>query len=155
MVRGGRRLKLKLLGCRKYRKLSYVRRDRELSVGEELFLEKHLTVCNTCELEASYGMIALDLLKQITLEAEPKPNFNDRLLRRLKIENLKTSARYWSPAFIGAAVAGLVVLAALQMIAQPSQLPSLHLRGNEARNFTTPAFPQTIEHAQYRSVIDQ
>jgi acyl dehydratase len=123
-----------------------------LIAKEELFLDKHLAVCTKCEPEAVHGMMALDLLRKCALEAEPRPNFDERVLRRFKAESLKVSVRYWSPAFIGAAVAGLVVLAALQMIAQPSQLPSLHLRGGEARNFTTPAFPQTIDNAKYRGV---
>ncbi len=83
---------------------------------------------------------ALDILRMEALEAETKENFDERLLRRHKVASVRSSIRYWKPALMGAAVAGLVVLAAMQMIAQSSHLPSFKVPASEAR-LSSPAIP--------------
>ena len=52
---------------------------------------------------------------------------------------------------IGAGVAGLVILAALQMIAQSSRLPSISVPGGEAR-LVTPQFPNSLENVNYNRI---
>jgi len=74
------------------------------------------------------------------MEPMAAENFDERILRRHKVETVRAGVRYWSPAMMGAAVAGLVVLAAMQMIAQSSKLPSFKVPGSEAR-LSSPAIP--------------
>jgi hypothetical protein len=136
------------LACRKYRRLSYEVLDRALNPREEAYLERHEARCYECQMQVEEGLGALAALRMETLEPEPRPYFDERVLRRLKVQTGRTGIAYWSPAVIGGAVASLVVLAALQMIAQSSRLPSFHVPGGEAR-LVTPAFP-TIENAVFR-----
>jgi len=144
---------VKLFGCRKYLRLSYDARDRELKPREERFLSRHSAVCEPCSHVAEEGAFALNLLRACVIEPEVKHNFDERVIRRLRVQTVGTSLRYWSPAIIGAGVAGLVILAALQMIAQSSKLPSFHVPGGEARlTNTMPAFPPSLETANYRHI---
>lgn len=143
-------MNLRVFGCRKYRKLYYDRRDRKLSVREQGFMSKHEAVCPNCERRMQIAVVALNMLRQEALEGCARPNFEDRVLRRFRVETVRGSFGYWSPAVLGAAVAGLVVLAALQMIAQPSRLPSFQVRSGEAR-LSSPAFPN-LSNSDYHSV---
>ena len=137
-------MNLRFLSCRKYRRLSYIQRDRDLNVSEVRFMGEHETVCDICAPQMQLGFSALNMLRDSAMEPEYKPTFDERVIRRVKVETVRASMRYWSPAMIGAAVAGLVVLAAMQMIAQSSQLPSFHVPNGEARVYT-PAFPHTLD----------
>jgi len=142
-------VKSRVFGCRKYRKLCYDRRDRWLAPKEMSFMSRHEAVCPTCERRMQVAVVALNMLRQETLEAGTRPNFDERVLRRFKVESMRLSLNYWSPALIGAAVGGLVVLAAMQMIAQSSHLPSFRVPAGEAR-LSSPAFPN-LETSDYQS----
>lgn len=83
---------------------------------------------------------AFNMLRSEAFEAMPLANYDDRLLRKHKLQTVRASVSYWSPAMLGAAVAGLVVLAAMQMIAQSSHLPSFKVPASEAR-LSSPAIP--------------
>ena len=62
--------------------------------------------------------------------------FNVRLLRNWKVANGRSSIRYWMPAFIGASIASLSLLAALQMLSQPASMqPIRQLKGDAAQRF--------------------
>jgi hypothetical protein len=133
-------MNLNMFGCKKFQKLSYDLRDRELTPKELGFLQKHETTCQECGKSMELASMALDMLKTQALEPELCPNFESKVIRQYRIELKRTSLRYWSPAVVGAAVAGLVVLAAMQMIAQSSQLPSFKVPAGEAR-LSKPAIP--------------
>ena len=131
-------------GCGKYRWLSYEAIDRDLSEHELDFVARHESGCARCEKHMDKGFAALNMLRGQTLEAAPKAGFDERVLRRYRVISVRASLRYWSPAMIGAAVAGLVILAALQMITQSSQISAFSAPRGEAR-LSTPAFPDTLE----------
>jgi anti-sigma factor RsiW len=128
------------MGCGRYRKLHYAARDRSLSDRELEFLERHETACPECAKSMRHATDALDFLRMSALEPETTTNFNDRILRRHKVESVRASVRYWSPAMLGAVAAGLTLLAAMQMIAQSSHLPIFKVPASEAR-LTSPAIP--------------
>ncbi|HZH97914.1 MAG TPA: hypothetical protein VEX38_03005 [Fimbriimonadaceae bacterium] len=128
----------RLFGCRKFKRLSNETLDREPSASEARFLFRHRSVCRPCREEEEAGAQALDMLRSSALDVEPRPNFDERLLRRLKIQSVRTSLTFWSPAVLGAAVAGFLLLAALQMVAQSGNLPQFKLPGGEAKRIANP-----------------
>ncbi len=139
----------RFFGCGRYRWLAYEALDRDLSEHEQEFFAQHEASCRRCEQHMAKGFAALNMLRGQALEASPKASFDERVLRRYRVISVRSSLRYWSPAMIGAAVAGLVILAALQMISTTSQLPAFSAPRGEAR-LSTPAFPDSLESNSLR-----
>lgn len=139
---------MKRLACCKYRRLSEIADMRLLSASEELFLSSHARTCGTCAGENEQFQLAMNMLRGAELEVTPSRNFNDRLIRRIKVQQVKGSVRYWSPMFVGAALAGLVLIASLHMITASSQLPSIRFgNGNNPetkRETRSSAYPDPI-----------
>jgi len=106
--------------------------DRELSPREEAFLQKHRLACADCNCAQSQSSIALNFLRAATIEVDVHPQFEERVIRRLKVQRTRESLRYWSPAVAGAFIAGLAVVAALQMITRSSDLPHFRIPGAES-----------------------
>lgn len=131
------------MSCRRFQRLVNEGYDRELSAREERFMEAHRLSCEKCEEHELQGCMSLNMLKDCALEPEPSPNFDDRVVRLVKLQTKRANIRYWSPALIGAAAAGIVLLAALQIVSRPSQLPQLNQPASEARRIHTglPSFP--------------
>jgi hypothetical protein len=77
--------------------------------------------------------LALTVLRSATLEPEVSPHFDDRVVRKIKLDSAKQSIRYWSPALVGAGIAFVAILAALQIASDPGQARTAHLPGGEAR----------------------
>lgn len=139
-------MKFRLFGCRRFRKLVNDAFDRELGAREDTFMAKHRKVCQPCRAAEGQSNMAINMLRSLAMEAEPTPAYEDRLIRRWRLQSVRAGFNYWSPAFFGAAIAGVAILAALQMITQSSRLPQVPLQGsgNEARRITTggPQFPE-------------
>lgn len=73
------------------------------------------------------------MLRMAVLEPEVAPLFEDRIIRRLKVQQVKESLNYWSPALIGACIASIVVFVTLHLVSTPSKLDRAHLPNGEAR----------------------
>ncbi len=67
--------------------------------------------------------MALNMLREIKLEPEVSPQFDQRVLRRLRVQNSREGFSYWSPALVGAAIAAVTLLGALQLIAHSPSTP--------------------------------
>lgn|GEM_PF-1136737 len=122
-------MNFRLFGCTKYKRLSHERFDRDLSLAEREFIAKHRAVCSECRVVEAQGNTALNMLRMAAAE-EPEfegafatDHFEERVIRRLQIQTARESVRYWSPAFVGAAIAGLIVLTALQLVSVGSSGP--------------------------------
>jgi hypothetical protein len=74
------------------------------------------------------------MLRMATLEPEVAPMFEDRVIRRLQVQQVKESLNYWSPALIGACIASIVVFVTLHLVSTPSKLDRAHLPNGEARS---------------------
>ena len=94
--------------CSKFRRLTSDDRDGRLSDAERRFTESHRLSCASCKSFESQTACALDLLTASRFEIEVGDNFNARILRSVQVSSGKDSWRYWSPALIGAGVAGLL-----------------------------------------------
>lgn len=124
---------MRLFGCAKFRRLSSEEVDRALTEGEFSFMAKHRVVCPSCASFESLSATALGMLRLATIEAEPTAHFDERVVRKLRVQVTRESIRYWSPAVVGAFIAGLAVIAALQMITRSADLPHVRLPGSEAK----------------------
>jgi hypothetical protein len=101
--------------------------DRALRLQEREFMAQHRSVCSECRREETQGAFALNMLRLAAVEDEPMESglqFEERVLRRWRVQSTRESVRYWSPAFVGAAIAGLTVLAALQLVSGRPGIPS-------------------------------
>ena len=128
----------RVFGCGKYRRLMNEKNDRTLGLGEREFMAKHRDVCVECRKQEALSSSALNMLRLASF-AEDEDSFDsglqfeERVLRRLRVNNTRESIRYWSPAFVGAAIAGLTVLAALQLVANRPGMPATSNPAGEAQ----------------------
>jgi hypothetical protein len=128
---------MRVFGCAKFKRLANEELDRELSSGEVLFMEKHRGVCMDCDEVQSQSSLAMNFLRAGTLEVDVNPQFEERVIRKLRIQTTRESIRYWSPAVAGAFIAGLAVIAALQMITRSADLPHTRFINAESHRITT------------------
>lgn len=138
--------------CSTFKKLMHEQTDRLLSTKELDFIDRHRASCPACQAVERQGALALSMLRGSAIEPELAPNFNDRVMRRLHVRSVQDSVRFWSPAFIGAVVAALLVLASLQLVSHSTHMPLVNLNGHEARRISQPdpIFTNITEETDYR-----
>lgn len=111
------------LSCRKFQKLTDDRDIRDLTSDEELFMDGHSLLCAECsELQRTSGL-AMNMLRMSAMEPEISSGFDERVLRKVRLQTVRSGFNYWSPAVIGAAIAGIAVLAAMQAVTLSSEGP--------------------------------
>jgi predicted anti-sigma-YlaC factor YlaD len=126
----------RLFGCRRFRRLSSEREDRDLSSRESRFFDAHLACCPACRLHDSQAHAALDVLRGAAItEVELTPMFDERVIRRFRAQKVKESIRYWSPALAGAMIACVAIFATLAMVSRPEQMKSANVRSGSADRF--------------------
>jgi hypothetical protein len=129
------------LACKRFKRLWNEQDERSLTRRESRFLDAHRCACQECQgFEASTAS-ALGMLRMASMDAQVSPGFDDRVLRRAKVQTVRQSLKYWSPAFVGGAIACIALVAALQIAATPSQLKSATLPEGEARLGPNPDHP--------------
>ncbi|MEZ0327779.1 MAG: hypothetical protein ACAH95_17935 [Fimbriimonas sp.] len=120
------------LACKRYRKLWNDCDSRELKRSEQRFLEHHRCVCDECRQFEQTASFTLDLLRSATLEPEVSLTFDERVLRRVRVQTVRESLSYWSPALVGAGIACVAIFATLQIAAMPVQPNRARLPDGEA-----------------------
>ena len=131
-------MNLPLFGCAKFRHLTNERLDRDLNESERRFLSVHRGNCADCAMVERNSTFALNMLRSAAMEIDIAPNFDERVIRKVKIQHVREGFRYWSPA-IGAAVISCITLAAgMTLVTRPTGPGSAHLPGSEARRFEGP-----------------
>ena len=131
-------MNLRIFGCKKFGRLTSEHQDRSLSASEERFLTRHRLVCEDCALIERTTSNALNMLRMATLEPEVAPMFEDRVIRRLRVQQVKESLNYWSPALVGAGIACAVIFVTLHLASTPSELNRANIISNQSRRFATP-----------------
>ncbi|MFQ3587385.1 MAG: hypothetical protein SNJ74_12725 [Fimbriimonadaceae bacterium] len=125
--RRARRLPIHRLSCRRFDHIVSESLDRPLLEREQIFLDRHRAVCATCAKLESQKRMALNMLRMAALDPglEPAPpaSFEERVIRRWRVESIRSGLTYWTPAIVGAAASIVAVLAAIQILAQSPQLP--------------------------------
>jgi hypothetical protein len=127
---------VRVFGCRRFRWLASEREDRSLTQQEQKFYDAHLTCCPDCATYDSQTHEALDVLRGAAfLEVDSTPMFEERVIRRLRTQQVRESIRYWSPALAGAVIACVAIFATLAMVARPDRLKSANMPAGSASRF--------------------
>ncbi len=135
---GGWRVNLPKFGCAKFRHLSNERLDRDLCESERRFISMHRGQCAGCAATERNSTFALNMLRGASIEVEVQPNFDERVIRRVKVQRVKEGFRYWSPAIAAACITCLTLFAGLSLVTKPVNIQSAHLPGSEARRIQSP-----------------
>lgn len=127
--------------CRKLRRLRRKETIGSLTPFEEQWCEQHLRECPECGEEELAGKHALEALRNAASEVEVSAEFDANLVRRIRLDKSVRTFAYWSPAFVGAALAGIAALALVQVLSsKPAPRPPL-LEGREAKRSELPVIP--------------
>jgi hypothetical protein len=118
--------------CNRFSRLLFDRGDRALSGSEELFFNSHLAKCEACWQKARTEEAALLDLRMLTEDPEPSEGFDDRILKAFRDGPKPLSLGYWSPALMGAAIAGIALLATLTVVSRTADSPVRHTPGGDA-----------------------
>ncbi len=134
MDRGGRRVNVRIFGCKKFSRLLNDREDRVLRPSELRFLDKHRAVCQGCRKEDSASVISLNMLRAAVLEVSPGIRFDERVIRRWRVQHVRESVAYWAPALVGGAIASFALFVTLHLLTVQSAPASATIPGGEAMN---------------------
>ena len=129
-------MSFRMFGCGKYRRLMNEKFDRTLGLTEREFMARHRSVCSDCRVNEAQSASALNMLRMaaiVEVEDDGGVVFEERVMRRWRVQSTRESVRYWSPAFVGAVIAGLTVLATLQIVSNRPSMPSLTNPAGEVR----------------------
>jgi hypothetical protein len=127
--------------CSKFSYIINAKSEDEMSSSELEFVASHSSDCDRCTRYLGTNL-GINLLQSCQIEPTVSSGFDERVIRLSRVLTKKTSLAYWSPAFAGAAIAGLAVLAVIQLVSKPHQLPVFRATG-EARRVQSPMFPTT------------
>jgi len=125
-------------GCKRFQVL--------LTDRENRFMEKHGAGCAKCRREEASLRLSLNMLRAAALDAAPPTHFDERLIRRVKVQKVKDSLNYWSPAFVGCALACVALFATLHVLTQEAPSNSVRVPAGQAFN-SLHSFPElTLKH---------
>jgi len=129
-------------GKTRYLHLRAAEQDRSLTARELRFVQRYRGRNPECEIEDSLEEQGLDALRGLAVAEEADvPSFDRRVLRRWRVQSVKQTARYWTPALCGAAVAAIALLAMLQILSAAQGPKPLSTPGTEAQRSDRPTFP--------------
>lgn len=133
-------MRFRFFGCGKFDWLASEAEDRPLSEREAKFMDLHRSVCEPCARREEATSMALNMLREARFEAtDPSAAFDLRLMRRVRVQTVKISMQYWSPAVYGAAIAALALVAGLQLLGRTNELPVFQTGGADARRIQVAA----------------
>ena len=88
------------------------------------------------------GFEGLDLmLKEASIEHDPGEGFDRSVIRRVVLDRGARTLKFWMPAIVGAFVAGVAVLSAVEVVSMAPARKAVNVRGQEARAVRRPAIP--------------
>lgn len=89
-----------------------------------------------------FGLDGLDLmLKEATIEHDPGEVFDKGVIRRVVLDRGARTLKFWMPALVGAIVAGVAVLSAVEVVSMGPSRKAANVRGQEAKLDRRPAIP--------------
>lgn len=137
-------MNVRFFGCGKFGWLASESEDRELTPRETVFMERHRRVCAQCAKQEEATALALNMLRESSLESEDlNQAFDRRLLRRVRLQSLQLGLQNWSPALLGGVIAAVALVSALQILSRTDRLPIFRTGNADARRIelSFPEFP--------------
>jgi hypothetical protein len=127
-------------GRRKYVALLNEQQDRPLTEREEAFLARYRAAHPECLEEEALHDEGFAMLRGLASDEDhgAAERFEHRVIRCYRIQKVKDTAAYWSPAICGALVAAIALLAMFQLVGRSSTMPPIDVTGNEARRLDPP-----------------
>jgi len=111
------------LTCKRFARLVNESRDRQLNSSEDAFVSRHSSICPRCEHVQEQAVGAFGALCDLALDAEPSDTFDERVTLAFREGRTSMGFGYWSPALMGAAIAGIAVLCALTIVTRTADSP--------------------------------
>lgn len=130
------------LACRRFYRLISSSTDGDIRLADQAFMHRHRAECSDCRMREEQYSLALNMLREASFDGQSESNFDSRVLRRFHVDRVRSSVGYWSPAILGAGIAMVVMLAAIQLVSRSSELPVFNVGGagvNRAED--APAIP--------------
>ena len=78
------------------------------------------------------------MLRSASLDADVAPNFDERVIRKVRVQRVREGFGYWSPAILAAGITCMTLLAGMTLLTRPSLVRTAHMPGGEARRMQTP-----------------
>ena len=116
-----------------FKELLSLKRDGETKLVEQKQIERLLAEDPALAEEDKQFNFCFDALKDAAFsEVEPSPDFNGRVIRRVRIDKKRRSIAALTPAIIGAVTAAVGLVAIIQIIATPATTTNPELRNQKA-----------------------
>jgi hypothetical protein len=131
-------------GCARYRKCKLLCEDGVATRRQRTFVERHEADCADCARQHALTMSALGALRSAAIEPQPDPGFESRFIRVWRIERRSRAVSYWMPAVAGAVVAGVALLAVLQILFSSPARENADLKNREARGPVLPTHSEAF-----------
>lgn len=85
---------------------------------------------------------ALDMLRMAAYgEPEPSAGFDQRVIRKFRINGVQEGMRYWAPAAVGAGIACIGLFAALHLATVSGSAKRVDLPESQAKNAPSHRYP--------------
>lgn len=130
--------------CQRFSRLTSEAEDRDLKPSEQSFLDTHRDECEDCRESAVSTAFAMDMLRGAAFEEdeiEVSPMFDERIIRMVRLNSVRSRITYWSPAAMGAGVACIALFAVLHVAATPTQMKDAEVPGGQVRNSVRKHYP--------------
>lgn len=128
--------------CRKFYRLISSPNEGAIRWDDQAFMDRHRAECSDCRRHEEQFSLALNMLREASFDGQSESNFDSRVLRRFHVDRVRSSVGYWSPAILGAGIAMIVMLAAIQLVSRSSDLPVFNVGGaGVKRAADAPAIP--------------
>lgn len=105
----------------------------EIGAADLEFMQTHRLACPDCSREEDASVSSLFSLRESNLEPEMSERYVPRTMRKADADRLRSSFGYWMPALLGACVASLILLAAIQVAYKSAELPVFRPTTEDAR----------------------
>lgn len=123
------------LVCLQFRKLAREGQDRSFTEKEADLMEAHRAKCPRCADYETSMVGSLISLRGSELPIEAAEGYTMRVAKKAWVVCQRDTARYWSPALCGAAVAGLLLIALVQLANRGREVNYFRPTTQDARRY--------------------
>lgn len=93
-----------------------------------------------------------DLLAQVTVDHDPGPKFERRVVREFTLFKHTRTLKFWTPVLVGAGIASFALLAVIEMVMSAPVRRDQPLTGQEAKVERSGSLPEFLDPGTNRLV---